>query len=138
MQIKVMTVVLLACFLGCKPLTPTERLLGKWGLNTECTLALAPDTQDLSAPIMTQLARFVGPALDTMFFDFERDGRLTIQRNHIADEYNYTIVGPPKKDALSLSLSTSTSGANESVAAHFTGDELKLKIKSTTYCLVAL
>jgi hypothetical protein len=132
------TLIVLLCFLGCRPSTPTERLVGKWGLDVECTLKAAPDIKNLSHQGMVALARFVGPTFDTFFFNFERDGRMTIKSNQISDEYDYTITAPSTKDSLPLSLSPVKSTSKQDASAQFIGDTLSLKIKTTTYCLVEL
>lgn len=131
-------------FFGCTPSTPTEKLVGKWGLSVECTLQKDPEIEGLtklnqiSRDNMRQLYRFVAPTFDTFFFEFEKDGRLSIKRNHVEDAFDYTVVNTATDESLSLSISPLRSNTHEVVLAQFTGSDLQLRIKNTTYCLVAL
>lgn len=145
MQVNALIPILVTlCFVGCTPSTPTEKLIGKWGLDVECTLQKDPEIKGLtklnklSRDNLRKLYRFVEPTFDTFFFEFERDGRLSIKRNHVEDAFDFTVVNTSKDEALSLSISPMASNAREGVLAQFTGSDLQLKIKNTTYCLVAL
>jgi hypothetical protein len=145
MSIKTLsTIAIVLCCLGCKPSTPTEKLVGKWRLDVECTIEQDPEVQNLvnlhklSRIDMQQLHRFVAPTFDTFSFEFERDGGLSIKRNQVVDEYDYTITAPTDDAGLLLSISPKPPSAKQRVSARFDGDKLNLKIRETTYCLVEL
>ena len=145
MSIKtIRTIAIVLCCLGCQPSTPAEKLVGKWRLDVECTIAQDREVQNLvnlhklSRIDMQQLHRFIAPTFDTFFFEFERDGALTIKRNQLLDEYDYTITAPTAKAGLLLSISPKPSSEKQRISAHFRGDKLNLKIRETIYCLVEL
>ena len=48
MSIKTLsTIAVVLCCLGCQPSTPAEKLVGKWRLDVECTIAQDREVQNL-------------------------------------------------------------------------------------------
>lgn len=122
--------------IGCAPETPTEKLVGKWNLDAVCTLKEDPETASLSAPVIGKLSNFVSPLFQTFFFIFDRDGKLTVKRNHLEEQFDYTISHSNQIDALTLSLGQKPSSARVNAPTRFEDGFLKVSLNDTTYCLV--
>ncbi|MGB0647199.1 MAG: hypothetical protein ACPGQS_08480 [Bradymonadia bacterium] len=121
---------------GCEPKTPTEKLVGKWNLDAACTLQADPETVGLSPPVMQKLANFVTPLFQTFFFIFDRDGKLTVKRNHVEEHFDYTVAHSNQVDALTLSLKQPLTASTVNAPTRFEDGFLKVSLDATTYCLV--